>query len=438
MCDSMIASSRATRCGYAIFGKASDRRVNEPQPLLFVPAADHAAGTTLMTTYIEVEQVKHTHAMILAKPGWMWGAETGINEKGVIIGNGSVFSRELRKGKTALLGMDILRLCLERADTAAQAAALIAELLERYGQGGNGAFEGESWYDNAFLIADAKEAWHVETAGCYWAAKRIESDTYSISNYMSLDRPDIMHPDAVKHAIRAGYPASEPFVWCDAYTDWSPLTNRSGLMRRASSWQRMKRPGNSFSVADMLSVLRTHTANNEWLDGGNSVCMHAYPHFPGDLESQSACALGAVLKPDDTMIFATGMSTTCMAPFQPFWFDAFSIRQVFPYARQEDAVKSWIRREKIHRAVLAGKIDPDAYRAEMLAMEKRWFAQAETVGRSDRQAFADQNALEAETFFARWLHAAEKTPGIPMGDAAFQQWWDDKNRRLGTDKRLIF
>ena len=79
-----------------------------------------------------------------------------------------------------------------------------------------------------------------------------------------------------------------------------------------------------------------------WLDGGNSVCMHAYPHFPGDLESQSACALGAVLKPDDTMIFATGMSTTCMAPFQPFWFDAFSIRQVFPYARQEDAVKSWI------------------------------------------------------------------------------------------------
>lgn len=438
MCDSMIANRNMTRCGYPIFGKASDRAVNEPQPFIFVPAADHAPGIKVKTTRVEVDQVPHTYAMILSKPSWIWGAEIGINEKGVIIGNESVFSREMRTDTVALLGMDILRLCLERADTAEKAVHVLGEVLERYGQGGNCSFDGTFYYDNAFLIADAKEAWHVETAGGFWAAKRILEGSYSISNYLSINYPDLMHKDTVKNAIEKGYPVDDPFDWAKAYVDWSSIVNTSGMLRRVCSLQQMNRPGNQFEVADVITALRSHNSNDEWINGGSCVCMHAFPHFEGDLDCQTTNSMGAVLKPGDFMIFGPGMSTTCVAPFQPFWFDAYSTRQVFAYNEQEEAMNCWIHREGINRAILQGRIDLKEYKAEMHEMEKRWFAKAETVAKSDRQAFVDVNAVEADAFISKWLAIAEINDARPMGTAAFQAWWRTKNEALGKDRRIAY
>ena len=136
MCDSMIAGKAVTQCGFSIFGKNSDRSPNEPQPIIFVPAADHMPGTMVKTTRIEVEQAAHTYAVMLSKPSWIWGGEIGVNEKGVVIGNEAVISKDMSITDVALLGMDVLRLALERADTAEKAVGVIAEMMERYGQGG--------------------------------------------------------------------------------------------------------------------------------------------------------------------------------------------------------------------------------------------------------------------------------------------------------------
>lgn len=65
----------------------------------------------LQCTYIMVEQVEATQAVILSKPAWMWGAEMGANASGVVIGNEAVWTRmnDLSDCDEKLLGMDLVR-----------------------------------------------------------------------------------------------------------------------------------------------------------------------------------------------------------------------------------------------------------------------------------------------------------------------------------------
>jgi hypothetical protein len=115
----------------------------------------------------------------------MWGAEMGANEHGVVIGNEAVWTTE-PCAETGLLGMDLVRLGLERAATAGEALQLIVDLMEAYGQGGNCAEHFSFNYHNSYLIADQEEAWVLETAGRYWVAEKITSGTRSISNSLSI------------------------------------------------------------------------------------------------------------------------------------------------------------------------------------------------------------------------------------------------------------
>lgn len=60
-------------------------------------------------TYIEIDQVPETYAVILSRPSWLWGAEMGANEHGVCIGNEAVWGKEEVCDDEALLGMDLVR-----------------------------------------------------------------------------------------------------------------------------------------------------------------------------------------------------------------------------------------------------------------------------------------------------------------------------------------
>ncbi len=441
MCDSIGVTREFCRDGAAIFGKASDRAVNEPQPLVFVPAADHEAGTKVKCTYIEVEQASHTNAMILSKPSWIWGAEIGVNEFGVCMGNESVFSKELNLADQALVGMDIVRLALERAATAREAVEVIGQMMERYGQGGNASFDGIFHYDNAYLVMDEQEIWHVETAGKhYWAAKQA-TGAYSISNYLSINYPDRMHTDLLKNAQEKGYPVDEPFDFAKAYVDWSSPVNQSGMLRRCCSYQLANKPGKQFTVEDMLAILRSHYTTDPWTNGGSCVCMHAQnPTKPEDVPCQTCGAMAAVCRGKDTVMWGTGMGVTCIAPFQPFWLDAFSKKQVFPYEEQEAAIHEWIKREGINRAMLDGRIPEEEYKKELYAMEKEWFARVAAVSadRESRQALCDAIADEAESFIDKWLDYAEKRKAEPRGGVEFQEYWRGKNEELGKDRRIAY
>ena len=170
MCDTLVALGNSTKDGNVVFGKNSDRPQSEAQLVTYLPRTQYSKGEEVQCTYISIPQVSETHETILSQPYWMFGAEMAANSYGVVIGNEAVYSREDYQD-SGLLGMDLLRLGVERGQSAKEALNVITDLLEEFGQGGGCAYGQQGWtYHNSFLIADTKEAYVLETADKWWIA----------------------------------------------------------------------------------------------------------------------------------------------------------------------------------------------------------------------------------------------------------------------------
>ncbi|KAJ1188124.1 hypothetical protein NDU88_004889 [Pleurodeles waltl] len=257
-CDTFVALPPATVGGRIIFGKNSDRPDDEVQEIIYFPAKNYEPGGKLECTYMEIEQVESTYAVILSRPSWLWGAEMGANEHGVCIGNEAVWGREEVSDEEALLGMDLLRLGLERANTAEKALDVIVDLLERYGQGGNCMEDrGSFTYHNSFLIADRKEAWILETAGKYWAAEKVE-ETRNISNNLSITtKIDREHPGMREYARNRGWWDGKKefhFAAVYSYDNTARLITSGG--RYCEGYKQLKKHKGNITVEVMMNILR--------------------------------------------------------------------------------------------------------------------------------------------------------------------------------------
>ncbi len=304
MCDTFVAMTPATADGAVIFAKNSDRPQNEGQSICRYPGSNHGLGAKVRCTYIEIPQAEVTFEVLLSQPDWMWGAEMGTNEHGVVIGNEAVWTRE-DFGPQALLGMDLVRLGLERGTTSLAALNVITGLLERHGQGGACAEGDASFsYHNSFLVADAQAAWVLETAGQCWAAEKVTSGTRNISNGLSIRTDfDLASANLVEYATRKDYHSgSGAFDFAAAFSlggvDESPFS------RHASGRRLLSEHDGRISPETMMDILRDH-------DSG--ICMH------GEFAT-TASMVSQLWRDGRNWHWMTGAPHPCRSPFQPMHF----------------------------------------------------------------------------------------------------------------------
>ena len=325
-CDSLVALGNSTRDGATLFARNSDRPAAECQPLVQIPRREHPPGSRVRCQYIEIPQVAGTARMIGSRPFWLWGFEHGLNEHGVAIGNHTVFSKDTLPSP-GLIGMDLVRLGLERAATARAAAAVIAGLVELYGQGGSGYFDKDWPYHNSFLIADAHEAYLLETSDRRWALRRIR-DMGSASNHLTIGTDwDSLSPDLVGHAVTEGWwrPAGEQrFDFAGAYRDTSvaPPVISSGRHRRTC--ELLARNRGRWSPAALQSALRDHY-DGLFPDPRRvpdderyfAVCMHAEP--VGTTTASMVARLPS--DSDDLLRYWGSFGSPCVGTFLPYYID---------------------------------------------------------------------------------------------------------------------
>ncbi|KAG7501969.1 hypothetical protein JOB18_010782 [Solea senegalensis] len=288
-CDTFVALPASTEGHCIIFGKNTDRPCDEVQEVVYFPAQDYGAEEKVECTYIEIDQVAHTYAVVLSKPAWLWGAEMGANEHQVCIGNEAIWGRETSDGDEALLGMDLVRLGLERADTAERAVDVITKLLEKYGQGGPCMEdEGSFTYHNSFLISDRKEAWLLETSGTYWAAERVEGGHRNISNeYAITTKIDKEHPEMREYARSKGWwDGKSQFNFAAVYSFMNTARIEASGSRRSEGKKLLEKNNGHITAETMMDILRDKDSgiNMEgmFMTTGSMVSViPTNPHLPG-------------------------------------------------------------------------------------------------------------------------------------------------------------
>ena len=317
MCDTLCVTGRAG----TVFGKNSDRPFDERQLITSQPR--RAAGATLRTQYIEIPDAG-ANALVGSQPSWLWGFEHGVNEHRLAIGNETVWTVEDPHGlPPSLIGMDLLRLGLERARTADEALEVITSLVERHGQGGTGWENADMPYFSSFLLADPNGGWVIETSNRTWVARPV-GEGAAISNRVSMSTD-----------------------WTRASADISPGTDFDTMrspeaptafadLRLDATRSAVSRGAGALGPREVAATLRHHgarawgapgsdasavvappaTVAEDWT--GVTVCMHVRDYV--NTTASMICDLPA--DPQAPLRLWIALGSPCVSVYVPAFFDA--------------------------------------------------------------------------------------------------------------------
>jgi dipeptidase len=375
----------------------------------------------------------------------------GANEYGVTIGNETVWAAEPVREEDGLIGMDLLRLALERADTARTAVDVIADLLDQYGQGGNAGYRHPFFYHNGFIIADPREAWVLETIGKYWIAEHVQ-DVRSISNLISIHgQGDLCHPDLVAHAVEQGWcNNADKFDFATQYLPPSGTKEEStqvatqGCDRAQRSMDLLTAQKGAIDEKFMMRVLRDHGDTPDWTPAKNrsngTICRHAGDDLHFD---QTANSLVSVLGEGIQVHWTTVGSAPCTAIFKPFFMPSTPQPIRGPTSQSKyDPASAWWVHEELHRLVLQDyQARLPVYQADRDALEARFIEDTREIvedaknrvssgedvsgmlGEFTTRVFNEALAAEVD-----WISRVRDTPPQQKVDAAYRIFWKKFNK----------
>jgi dipeptidase len=454
MCDTFVATPSVTAQKRLILAKNSDREPNEAQAIVRVPRQKFASGATQQTTFIRVPAVSETAEVLLSKPFQMWGAEMGVNEYGVVIGNEAVFTKvKLPRKDDGLTGMDLLRLALERCKTASEARDCIVELLTEFGQDACGGYQNRKfYYSNSFIIADASgDAFVLETAGREWAYKKVEGYR-AISNGLSLESEfDRSSPDLVDRAKREGWlKPHETFSFKKAYSDWFFTFFGKCQSRFALSMALGESQQGQLTLAGAMKILRSHgkagagpralEISAHECDMG-TLCMHGGgPHIPSQTTGAMAIELERGARP---VVWITGTSAPCLSIFKPVVMGGKTLTQgtvLEPSAYPDKSL--WWKGEKLHRLALrsyskiAEFVVPEARELEsewlnQVAIYQQRARAGEPTAWLELDQYSKKCFERGEQLIDSWLHRIErgKLAQSEEGGLIFRMYWKKQNQK---------
>lgn len=351
----------------------------------------------------------------------MWGAEIGVNEHGVAIGNEAVFTR-MPVDKTGRSGMDFLRAALSACRTAEDALEMLIDLTQAHPQGGPMGHRHRSFrYHSSFIVADRTAAWVFETAGRFWAAKRV-FDVATISNGLTIgDDFDRVHPKALEYARSRGWiRPGQALHFANAFSDKAITALAGARVRRActaSALSGIAQP----EVRHFIQALTDHggrTPGRTWRS--ESPCAHA-SWLPTMTAAQTTASFIARLDTAGPTVWATGTSSPCLSVFKPAPFDPtlFAPRRIADASFNADEL--WWAHERLHRACL----DDYADRRVTFAEERERFQGVCLSSRADPSVCWGEHRTTIDAWLARASRVDAR--GLPW---MHRRYWS-KQSRLG-------
>ncbi|MAF09493.1 secernin-3 [Candidatus Poribacteria bacterium] len=428
-CDTMVALANATSTGDVIFAKNSDRPVDECQPLELHARQTYADGAVTECQFVSLPEAPVTHRHIGSRPYWCWGYEHGANEHQVVIGNEGLGSRLPEASEPKLIGMEIIRLALERSRSASEAVDVITGLVSEYGQGRFANDAGVRTYDNGYIVADPREAFVIETGGHHWAVKRVER-ALGISNVYSIETDwERLSRAAASHAREHGWEGARGRLnFADAFT-LSRRDEGSGAMRRRRACAVLDARLGDIDARTMMSLLSDHSDGQNAdepfvVDAGyaGGICIHCNADGTG---GNTAASLVSELCADGSRLAVhwCALYSPCLALFLPMFVEgelpeALAIGGETP----SDDSPWWT----FHRLAAAVRVAPDA-RAE--AVREAWAPVQDALSVSayemageGRRSIDDGRATDANALLTRYM--AENTATMLRVATDLLDWLD--------------
>lgn len=351
MSGTMVIAPAASPDGAMYFGKNSNRTAGECQIVITLPAVQRDSNTLLKCTHLTIPQTPRRNGVILSQPWWAWGGEMGANDHGVVVGCEAVNTRD-HEPEPGLTGMDLVRLGLERGNSAEDILSIITSLLQIHGQGELYRI-GNYYYglDSSFIIADANTAWILETAGRHWVARKIRNQAVLSSELTirkDFDRNSYAMP---QYARRKGWTRREEDIDFAATFGRRLLRAFRGTrQRRAILQDGLARINRDLPQLSIMRLLRSRKASHTRSQSKSDVALHASGRTHPIQTTGSMVACVSKRRQD---FYFTGTSAPDLSIFKPVHFNLPLENEL-----QGEDLSSyhegslWWRHEKLHRAML--------------------------------------------------------------------------------------